>query len=117
MDPTYVDKVKKWVECDNIIIQHKEAMKDAQDQKRDLEESILKYVEDNKYDKLVINISDGHIKFGKRNITQPLSMKLLRNILQKYASQEESIDVDNIMDFISENLEVKPKTIMNREVK
>lgn len=117
MDPVYVEKVKKWVEYDNILLKHKEDVKDIHEKKKELEESILQYVEDNKYDKLTINISDGHIKFGKRNVTQPLSMKVLKSILEKYTVQEESIDVQGIMKFISENLEVKAKTIMNREVK
>lgn len=117
MDPEYVDKVKQWVEYDNIILKHKESVKDVQEKKKDLEESILQYIEDNKYDKLTIQISDGHIKFGKRNITQPLSMKTLKSILEKYSAQEETVDVQGMMKFIADNLDVKAKTVMNREVK
>lgn len=117
MDPVYVDKVKQWVEFDNILLKHKETVKDVQEKKKELEEAILKYVEDHKYDRLVINISDGHIKFGKRNVTQPLSMKTLKVLLDKYSAQEESIDVPTLMKFINDNLDVKAKTVMNREVK
>lgn len=115
MDPTYVAKVQEWVVCDNILTKNKEELKKVQDKKKELEEEILTYIEDNKYDKLVINISDGVIKFGKRNITQPLSMKLLRTMLGTY--ENGALDVDSIMKHIEDSLESKPKSIMKREIK
>lgn len=117
MDPQYVAKVQAWVECDNAIQKHKSSMKPMQDKKKELEDDIVKYVEDHKYDKLVINISDGQIKFGKRNVTQPLSMKTLRGILDDYATKHDSINVNDIMEFVSGALEVKSRTIMSREIK
>lgn len=117
MDPTYVSKVQEWVECDNVIAKHKEDMKTVHDKKKTLEDDIIKYVEDHKYDKLIINITDGHIKFGKRKVTQSMSMKTLAAILDKYSKQHETLDVQSIMKFVDESLETKSKTIMSREFK
>jgi len=115
MDPTYVTKVQEWVVCDNILTKNKEEMKSVQDKKKELEDDILSYIEDNKYDKLVINISDGAIKFGKRNVMQSLSMKLVRQILSTY--EDGALDVDRIMKHIEDSLESKPKSVMKREIK
>jgi hypothetical protein len=116
MDIEYVKKIQKWVEYDNILTKHKTEMKDVVEKKKELEENILKYVEDNKYDKLTINISDGNIKFSKRNVTQPLSMKTLKIILDKYNSEHQSLDVPEILKYIDDSLEVKKKILMSREI-
>ena len=115
MDPEHIRKIKQWVEYDNALIQYKHDIKDTSERKKELEESITKYIESQKLDKLVVNITDGCIKFGRRNVTQPLSMKTLRSILQSYAMQHQSIDVDEIIKFVGESLEVKLKTTMTRE--
>ena len=115
MDPTYVTKVQEWVVCDNLLAKNKEDMKDVFEKKKNLEESIIKYVEENKYDKLVINITDGAIKFGKRNITQSLSMKTLRAMLESYKGAH--LDVEDLMKHIEDSLESKPKVVMKREIK
>lgn len=117
MDIAYIKKVQEWVECDNKILKNKETMKETIEKKKQLEEDIVQYVEDNKYDKLTLNITDGNIKFSKRNVTQPLSMKVLRGILEKYSTTEEHIDVGNIIKYISESLETKQKVHMAREIK
>lgn len=116
MDIEYVKKIQKWVEYDNILTKHKEDIKNVVESKKELEESIIQYVEDNKYDKLVINISDGNIKFSKRNVTQPLSMKTVRGILEKYSKEREAINVADICTFIDESLDVRSKVIMNRDI-
>lgn len=116
MDIEYIRKVQDWVECDNKILKSKDSIKEIVEKKKKLEEEIIQYVEDNKYDKLTLNITDGNIKFSKRNTTQPLSMKVLRTILEKYSTSEENIDVVAIMKYISESLETKQKVHMSREV-
>lgn len=117
MDIQYIRKVQEWVEYDNKILKNKDEMKTIVEKKKELEDDILKFVEDNKYDKLVLNISDGNIKFSNRKVSQALSMKVLRGILEKYNIQEESINVEDIMQFISESLETKQKIHMVREFK
>jgi hypothetical protein len=115
MDVQYIKKVQEWVLYDNELLKHKENVKGVVEKKKDLEDEILKYVEDNKYDKLTINISDGNIKFSKRNTTQPLTMKGLRSMLESY--QDAQIDVDDLMKHISSGLQVKQKVCMQRDFK
>jgi hypothetical protein len=118
MDIEYVKKIQKWVEYDNKITKFKDDMKEYVDKKKEIEETILEYVEKNNYDKLTINISDGNIKFSKRNTTQPLSMRTLKNIFEKYSStNKKELDTNDLLNFIQESLETKTKIHMNREIK
>lgn len=117
MDIAYVQKVQEWVQMDNILLKNKDDVKEIVKKKKELEDEIIEYVEKNKHDRLTINISDGNIKFGKRNVVQPLSLKTIKGILDKYATDHRNVDVGDIMQFISENLESKHKVVMRREVK
>ncbi len=118
MDPVYVEKLKEWVECDNQILHTKNLSGLYIEKKKILEEEILDYIETNKYDKLTINTPDGFIKFSKRNVPQPLSIKTLKPILDKYIQDNNiSIDVSDLLKFISDNIEMKQKYFMKREIK
>lgn len=116
MDVGYIRKIQEWVQYDNKILKNKEDMKDIIDKKKELEEEIIEYIEKNKYDKLTVNITDGNIKFSKRNTTQPLSLKTLRTILEKYNSKGIDLDITEIMKFVSESLETKQKIHMHRDI-
>ena len=115
MDIVYIKKIQEWVELDNKVLKFKEDVKEPIEKKKELEEEILTYVEDNKYDKLTLNISDGNIKFSKRNTTQPLSMKTLKNIFEKYNNEGGSLDIGIIMKYISDSLETKQKVYLTRD--
>lgn len=115
MDIEYVKKIQKWVDCDNQVLKHKDTIKDVVEQKKELEDDILRYVEDNKYDKLTINITDGNIKFSKRNTTQALTLKLLRSLFETYTGTE--IDVEDLMKHVSSGMQVKQKVCMQRDFK
>ena len=119
MDPEYRKKMLKWVEYDSKVQKNKEDMQDVVEKKKILEDDIIKYVEQNNMDhKFTFTLQDGSIKFSKRNSTQPLSMKTLKTILEKYnIDNDASIDIPEIAKYISDNLEVKQKTHMAREVK
>lgn len=119
MDAEYMRKIQKWVECDNKILEYKEQVKDVHEKKKELEEDILSYVESKKFDKLTINITDGNIKFGKRNITQPVNMKLIRSMLEQWNGDQRgvSIPVTELCQFIQDNLEVRTKVVMNRDIR
>jgi mevalonate kinase len=132
MDAQYINKVKQWVELDNKIIrtqevtkphieaieQNKETIKPMLDKKKEIEDEIVQYIESNKLEKLTVNITDGAIKFGKKTSQQPITLKLLKSILDKY-SEEEDCDVDTakLYDFILDNLDKKTSYFMKRDIK
>ncbi len=131
MDLEYIKKVKEWVEIDNNIIrqqdlvkhhieslnQNKELISPLIDKKKIIEDDIVDYISKNKFEKLTVNISDGSIKFGKKTTQQPMNMKLLKSILDKYSEENTDVDTGHIYDFISENIEKKTNYFMKRDIK
>ena len=114
MDPTYINKIREWVEIDNVVLAKKEEISTVSIKKKELEEDIIEYVENKKLEKLSITISDGTIDFYKKTQSQALSIKLLKNILSKY---EGRLDPEEICDFVKENLEKKTSIYMKRNFK
>jgi len=117
MDPRYVEKIQEWVKLDNQLLRVKDSTSDIQQKKKDLEEDILEFISKNKLEALTINISDGTIKFSSQNTKTPLNMKSLKTILDKYSSEECPINVDEIIKYISNNLETKTRSFIKRDVK
>lgn len=81
MDSTYVEKVRRWVALDNRVIRNKQEMASVLEERKELEDDILDYVETESLDGLTLSISDGSIKFAKRTSSSPLTLKSLRTIL------------------------------------
>ena len=77
MDNHYVDKMKEWIELDNVYGSLRQQLNDLADKKKELEDDILKYVEDNNLEKVVVTVSDGTLKFPKRSTQQSISLKFL----------------------------------------
>lgn len=117
MDPSNIKKVQQWVECDNKILRHKELIKDAVELKKECEKAIIESIEQNKQNHLVINIADGVIRFPTRNQSQPISLKFLKTILEKFSVDKTTIDHDDIYKFIVDNIEKKTNTIIERKFK
>jgi hypothetical protein len=117
MDPSNIKKVQEWVSLDNKILKNKEAIKDIVIQKKQYEEDILEYVTNNKQSNLVINISDGSIRFANKTQTQGLSLKYLKMMLEKYSVDKNNIQHDEIYKYIVDNLEKKTITTIERKFK
>ena len=117
MDSVVVKKVQRWVELDNKIEVKKIKMKEYQDEKKDLEDAIVDYIDS--YDKknLQINTSDGYINFTDNKQTQMLTLKFLRESLNAFfESQPSEVTAGVIMDFVLKNREVKTKLVMRRHI-
>ena len=117
MDASVVKKVQRWVELDNKIEVKKIKMKEYQDEKKELEDAIVDYIES--YDKknLQINTSDGYINFADNKQTQMLTLKYLRESLNAFFDSGPSeVSAATVMDYILKNREVKTKLVMRRYV-
>lgn len=131
MDSTYITKIQKWVELDNQILRsqesvkvHTEALNKNKDEvativeeKKKVENDILEYIQKNSFDKLTINIGDGAIKFGKKTSQQPLTLKTLKSLLDKWSeTNKNNVDTNKLYDFIVDNLDKKTAIFMKREL-
>lgn len=119
MDATYVDKVKEWVELDNKAMELKTSMNEITDKKKELEEDILDYVEQNQLENISLSLSDGKLKFPKTTIKQSLSMKYLRATFGKFIEENPSVnlDVDVLCKYLVDNLETTSKVTIKRSIR
>lgn len=139
MDTVYIEKVKTWLALDNqtlrlkeemekkteklkleldtIVEAYKQRMDKVSDEKKELEEDILKYVETNALEKMTLSLSDGSLKFTKKSTQQSVSLKYLKSTLGKYSEEKEAIDAEDVYKYLVSNLETKTKLSMKREVK
>ncbi len=118
MDPQYIEKIRQWVLFDNEIIRNKETINEVVEKKKSIEDEILTYVSKNKnLESITVNISDGYIKFSTTKTKSTITLKSLATILNKYSDDVAQLDVPEIISFINDNLEVKSKTSIRREIK
>lgn len=113
----YVEKMKEWVDIDNKMMQLKEQLHELSDEKKEVEEEILKYVEVKGLDKVTVNIDDGTLKFPKRSTQQSISLKYLKTTLGKYAEDVSVINVEELYKFMVSNLETKIKMYIKRDIR
>jgi hypothetical protein len=102
---SFEQQVKDWVSIDNQIKQHNDELKDLRSQRTSLAQSINTYVEDNELKHAVIQISDGKLKFQTTKVTQPITLKFVKECLDDCIQDEDS--VSKIMKYIKDQREVK----------
>jgi lipopolysaccharide export LptBFGC system permease protein LptF len=118
MDEAYITKITRWVELDNKMEIRKLKMKDYTEEKKKLEDEILKYIEDNGKQNLQINTSDGFIKFVETKSTSYITLKFLKDTLQSFfsTSKPEDYNAENAYNHILNNRETKNKLSMKRQI-
>lgn len=120
MDENYVNKVKDWIELDNQTLELKGSIAALNEKKKELEDEILKYVEEKKLENVTIALSDGKLKFAKQNVKQTLSIKYIKTALSKYNNEQtrqHKIDIDDLCQFLLDNLETTSKTTIKRSIR
>lgn len=116
MDNTYLDKLKRWIDLDNQTVRLKSQLAELGDQKKEVEEEIIEYVQSKGLDKLTVNIADGTLKFAKRNTQQAMSIKYLKATLGKYNEEQEPINTDAVLQYLVTNLQSKTKMFIKRDM-
>ena len=71
--------------------------KELRDQRNNFSSSILKYVETNRLDNSIVEISDGQLRFANVNSQQNLTFKFLENSLKELFNETE---VKKIIDHV-----------------
>lgn len=118
MNPTYQSKIQEWVKCDNQLLHIKDQANNVAERKKVLESEILDYVTSNNMKNLTINISDGVIKFASVNSKSPLTRKNIKSSLEEFSSKQRNIgNIDEIVDYMFNNLEVTNKVYIKRDLK
>ena len=98
-------QIKEWVSIDNKLKMHQEIVKELRSQRNEIGGDILMYVDTNKLDNAVIEISDGRLKFNNIKITSPLTFRFITNCLNDCISDPS--DVEKIMNYIKNKRDIK----------
>jgi hypothetical protein len=110
----FQDNIKKWVALDNQIKSLNDKAKHLREEKNEMEEHILQYVETNKLKNATINISDGKLRFVSSKQTAPLTLKYVEECLGKCLSN--AAQIEQIMQVIKDSREVKHTEDIKRYV-
>lgn len=98
-------QIKEWVTIDNKIKQYNDEIKNLRNKKNEITDEINHYVEENEMKQAIVNISDGRLKFQTSKVTQPLTLKFLKECLMDCMNDEEN--VEKIINYIKEQRDVK----------
>lgn len=120
MDETHISKLKEWITLDDQTLELKNSMNVLNEKKKEIEEDIMKYVEDKKLEDVTITFGDRKLKFAKVNVKQTLSIKYIKTALTKYndeLSKSNKIDIDDLCKYLLENLETTSKVCIKRPIR
>ena len=122
MDPQVVQQVQRWVALDNKVEVKKAKLKEYTEERKELEESIIHYIEENGKSNIQINTSDGYIDFYESKTQQSMTIKYIRETLTEFFEKltdgdRSGMDTETILDFLMEHRETKSKMIMRRHIK
>ena len=101
----FQEHVKKWVSLDTQLKLLNEKTKEIRNERNELTDSIIEFVEDNNLSSSTIKISDGKLKFAQNRQTAPITLGFLENCLTEIIGDEEK--VDHIMNYIKDKREIK----------
>ncbi len=122
MNPEIISSVQRWVALDNKVEVKKAKLKEYTDERKELEESIIRYIEENGKTNIQINTSDGFIDFHESKTQQSMTIKYIKETLTEFFSNlstrdRASMNADTIMEFMLEHRETKTKMTMRRHIK
>lgn len=102
---SFEESIKQWVTIDNKIKKLNEEAKELRQQRTSITKQINNYVEENDLKHATVQISDGKLKFQSIKVTQPLSLKFVKECLEDCIQNETS--VEKIMNYIKERRNVE----------
>ena len=105
MSDDFQTSIKAWVEVDNELKILNNRARELREERREIQDEILEYVETNKLSNATVNISDGQLKFANIRQQSALTYTHVKNCLMDCIQSEE--DVKKIMKYIKQKREVK----------
>jgi len=98
----------------------KSKLKEYQDEKKMIEDEIIRYIQDNKKSNLQINTSDGFIDFHETKAPQIITIRYVKEALAIFFKQKPDLkgvlDADTLVEFLLEHREIKTKMTMRRHI-
>ena len=98
---SFEENIKKWVSLDNQLRSLHDKTKQIREDKNNLEDGIIKYVDTHNLQNSVVKISDGKLKFTMVKQTNPLTLKYVDECLGKCIKNPEQVKL--IMNYIKDS--------------
>lgn len=108
---SFQDDIKKWVVIDNQIKQLNDKTKELKNEKKQIETSILGYVENNNLNNATTKIMGGRLRFVETRQVSPISLNFLNQCLS------ECIKNDNQVKYIMEYIKNKRDVKLSKDIK
>jgi hypothetical protein len=106
---TFEEDIRKWAALDTKIADINSTVKGLRNEKNEVEQSILRHVEDNSLNSATVKLSDSKLQFVDSKTTPPLTFKFLKMCLLDIV--EDQAEVDEIICYIRNKRE--PKTSLS----
>jgi hypothetical protein len=98
---SFEENIQKWVSLDNQLRSLHDKTKQLREDKNNLEDGIIKYVDAHNLQNSVVKLSDGKLKFTMVKQTNPLTLKYVDECLGKCIKNPEQVKL--IMNYIKES--------------
>ena len=108
-----VNLVKQWITLDNEIKTLQREQKTRREQKKEVSEQLMEFMRDNEID--TFDLKDGNLRYKKRNVTKPISAKLLNSVVYNFfeGNEEKASELTNR---IHESREKSTREIIERKI-
>jgi len=107
-----VKNIKKWISYDYEIKNLQKSMKEIRDKKKELTKSLIDVMKNHEID--CFDINDGKLLYTKNKVKTPLNKNNLMIALEKYF-ENESVNVEEVTNFILDNREIKIKENLKKK--
>jgi prefoldin subunit 5 len=107
-----VENIKRWVGYDTEIKNLQKSIKEIRQKKKELTESLIDVMKNHEID--CFDINDGKLLYTKNKVKTPLNKNNLIIALNKYFKNE-SVNVEDVTNFILDNREIKIKENLKKK--
>ena len=111
----FQDRIKQWVELDNQVKILNDQAREIRNERNNVSDEIVAFVDQNNLDKAVIEISDGALKFGKTKQSSSLTLKFVKKCLTDCITNEQT--VNQLIEYMKSKREIKIKNDIKRSYK
>ena len=108
-----VENIKEWIKIDTEISHLRQEMKEKNNNKKRITESLVKVMKNNEID--CFDIHGGSLIYKKNVVKKPINGKTLLTTLQNYYSSKPEL-AEEVSKFILENREEQVKETIKRKI-
>ena len=108
-----VNNIKEWIKMDNEIAQLKNEIKERNNKKKTLTESLVSVMKTNEID--CFDINDGALVYKKNKVKKPINGKTLLSALQNYYKTDPNI-AEDLVKHVMDSREEQIKETIKRKV-